>query len=53
MISRLQYIPKIVASGQFKSNPLWKQPGGLDGVNAALELLKAGKTSGNKITLLF
>lgn len=39
----LEYVPSIVASGQFKGNPLWRQEGGLAHVNDGLNLLKEGK----------
>lgn len=53
IIKWLALLPELLAAGKFKPNPIWSQPGGLDGVLPALELLKAGKTSGNKITLAF
>ncbi|KAM0793514.1 hypothetical protein ACM66B_000953 [Microbotryomycetes sp. NB124-2] len=46
-------VSKWIGEGKFKSNPLWSQPGGLDGVQDALELLKAGKNSAQKLTLKF
>ncbi|KAK4055170.1 Zinc-binding oxidoreductase alcohol dehydrogenase [Microbotryomycetes sp. JL201] len=44
-------VSKWIADGKFKSNPLWSQPGGLDGVQDALDLLKQGKNSAQKLTL--
>lgn len=43
-------LPALAASGKFVTNPIWSQPGGLAKINEGLELLKAGKTSANKIT---
>lgn len=39
----LQYIPSIVANGSLKSNPLWRQTGGLAGLNDGMDLLRSGK----------
>ncbi|KAL8290524.1 hypothetical protein RQP46_002782 [Phenoliferia psychrophenolica] len=49
MTAWLDYVPSLVASGKFKSNPVWKQPGGLDKISEGLELIKAGKNSGQKV----
>lgn len=46
----LVYVPTLIAAGKFKSNPLWRQEGGLAGINAGLNLLKEGKNSAQKVT---
>ncbi|KAK4704786.1 hypothetical protein P7C70_g1422, partial [Phenoliferia sp. Uapishka_3] len=45
----LEYFPKLVESGRFRSNPIWEQEGGLVKVHEGLELLKAGKNSAQKV----
>ena len=37
-------LPRLVKAG-LKSNPLWKQAGGLESVDAGMELLKGNKVS--------
>lgn len=46
-------ITPLVKSGKLRSNPLWRQTGGLAGVNAGMDLLKSGAVSAQKITLKF
>ena len=48
---RCQYVPTIIGSGELKSNPLWKQEGGLAKINEGLELLKAGKVCFSSISV--
>ena len=37
------YVPSLIAAGKFRSNPLWRQEGGLAKLNEGLDLLKEGK----------
>lgn len=46
MTAWLDYVPSLIEAGKFKSNPVWKQPGGLERIGEGLELLKANKVSG-------
>lgn len=43
-------VPTIIGNGSFKANPLLKLSGGLANIREGLDLLKAGKASGQKVS---
>ncbi|KDE09819.1 hypothetical protein MVLG_00217 [Microbotryum lychnidis-dioicae p1A1 Lamole] len=48
-----EYVPSLIESGKLKTNPLWRQEGGLAKVNEGMNLLKEGKNSAQKVTFKF
>lgn len=42
-VSRLLYVHSLIAAGKLRSNPLWRQEGGLAKLDEGLNLIKEGK----------
>jgi hypothetical protein len=49
MVEWLPYTTQIIQKGQFKSNPLRKCPGTLEGIPQGLQYLQDGKNSAEKL----